>query len=195
MTARKIIADRLKLALTCIQWLPKPATIQFPDKRRALRASWSPEERENRPPSPGEAESEILGGEPPCCEEQLDRENPRQSFAVEHRSTRTQQNASPLLGERTKVRASSNSGEAAEIPSKRRRAALNLGRAAALPYREICSPRSTTSNAPRPGRSAALRAAAATHVLRVRTHSAPSPLRVTDPRSALTAHSPLITDY
>ena len=34
-----------KLALTCVQWLPKPATILFPDKRRALRASWSPEER------------------------------------------------------------------------------------------------------------------------------------------------------
>ncbi len=31
-----------KQPLTPTQWLPKPTTIQFPHKRRALRASWSP---------------------------------------------------------------------------------------------------------------------------------------------------------
>ena len=38
-------------ALTPAQCLPKPATSQFPEKRRALRATWSPEEREKRFPS------------------------------------------------------------------------------------------------------------------------------------------------
>jgi hypothetical protein len=33
-----------RLALTCFQWLPKPATSQLPDMGRALRASWSPGE-------------------------------------------------------------------------------------------------------------------------------------------------------
>src|SRR5579859_7213238 len=31
-----------KCHLSPAQWLPKPATRQFPEKRRALRATWSP---------------------------------------------------------------------------------------------------------------------------------------------------------
>jgi hypothetical protein len=34
------------LALTPTQWLPKPATSWFPQKSCALRATWSPGERE-----------------------------------------------------------------------------------------------------------------------------------------------------
>gem|GEM_PF-5971755 len=30
------------IALTLTQWLPKPATSQFPGKRRSLRETWSP---------------------------------------------------------------------------------------------------------------------------------------------------------
>src|SRR5258707_684398 len=30
-----------------VQWVPKTATSQFPEKRRSLRELWSPEERES----------------------------------------------------------------------------------------------------------------------------------------------------
>ncbi len=33
------------IALTLTQWLPKPATSQFPEKERSLREMWSPGER------------------------------------------------------------------------------------------------------------------------------------------------------
>ena len=36
--------------LTPAQWLPKPATSQFPEKGRSLRETWSPEEKVNLPP-------------------------------------------------------------------------------------------------------------------------------------------------
>jgi len=35
-------ACRVGLALTFLQWLPKPATSQVPNLGRALRAMWSP---------------------------------------------------------------------------------------------------------------------------------------------------------
>jgi hypothetical protein len=33
--------------LTPAQWLPKPATSQFPEEGRSLRELWSPEERKS----------------------------------------------------------------------------------------------------------------------------------------------------
>src|SRR5436190_7895628 len=39
---------RGRLALTPAQWLPKPATVLLPHKRRTLRNPWSPREREAR---------------------------------------------------------------------------------------------------------------------------------------------------
>jgi hypothetical protein len=49
--------------LTPAQWLPKPATRWFPDKRGALRALWSPPsegaERENRPAVLGRLKSSL----------------------------------------------------------------------------------------------------------------------------------------
>src|SRR5690348_10245067 len=44
---RKIMSEKVRLtpALTPAQWLPKPATSQFPERRRSLRELWSPEER------------------------------------------------------------------------------------------------------------------------------------------------------
>ncbi len=61
------------------------------------------------------------------------RENPRQSLVVEHRQTRTRQNALPLLGERSGVRASYPPAQPQsfnELPLR-----PNQGGAATPPYR------------------------------------------------------------
>ncbi len=76
------------------------------DLKLALTPALSPRERGNCPLSTREAEPEILSGGSSRCEKQLDHENPAQSSAVENRQTQTRQNASPLLGERVRVRAS-----------------------------------------------------------------------------------------
>ncbi len=50
-----IITTDVAFPLTPTQWLPKPATRQFPHTRRTLRVLWSLGEREKVNQSPGES--------------------------------------------------------------------------------------------------------------------------------------------
>ena len=69
----KCMNDR-KGPITPTQWLPKPATSQFPHKRRALRASWSPseEERESGAVTPRYWSESLLSGESPIAAGRLE---------------------------------------------------------------------------------------------------------------------------